>query len=283
MGMRLVKYLAHCGVASRRGAADLVRGGLVRVNGIITTNVAHDVEPDDKVSYRERPVHPLRESVVLMLNKPVGVVCSASDPHNPETTRKFLPEEMRDRVKPVGRLDKNTTGLLLMTDDGDLSFRLTHPRHGVDKTYRAVINGGVDNEALEALRNGVRLEDGPTAPAEVRVCSRNTQTSQTVLEIAIHEGRNRQVRRMIEAVGHSVRSLKRVRFGPLALGDLPESGLRKLDPAELRKLYKCVGLTPGGDNKEKKSQPGVGGIGSVKGPAAKRGEAGGRRKGGRPE
>lgn len=243
MSMRLVRYLAQCGVASRRGAAEVVQSGHVEVNGVVTTNVAQGIEPTDQVRVRGKVVKPPAEKLVIVLNKPAGVVCSRSDPHNPETVYDCLRPEQRQHVKPVGRLDKETTGLLLMTDDGDLAFRLTHPRYGVEKTYRVTLVGHISDEAVQALRRGVDLDDGPTAPARVRVLERDAQRSD--IEMTIHEGRNRQVRRMCELVGHRIIVLSRIAYGPLTLGQLRPGESRLLTDGELASLRKSVKLPSG--------------------------------------
>ena len=236
--MRLVRYLAQCGVASRRASGGIVQSGAVAVNGQITTNVAHQVEDGDQVTVNGRLVA-LAQTAYLMLHKPAGVVSSRSDPHNPETVLDCVPAELRNRVKPVGRLDKDATGLLLLTDDGALAHRLTHPRYGVDKTYVARVRGQIAPAIVDRLEKGVVLEDGKTAPARVRIVGKTRQF--TTLEITIHEGRNRQVKRMCQAVGHRVESLHRIQFGPLPLDPaLPAGTTRPLTPAELAALRNTV-------------------------------------------
>ena len=242
MGIRLVRYLAQCGVASRRGTADLVREGLVTVNGEVTTNVSLSVEPTDAVTFRGEPVSPPRESRILLLYKPAGQICSRRDPHNPHTVLDTLPPDLATHLLPVGRLDKATTGLLLLTDDGDLAFRLTHPKYELDKTYRALVEGFPTEAALRALRDGVMLEDGVTSPARVRSIPQWASDTTTVLEITLHEGRNRQVRRMCEAVGHRVLRLERIAYGPLTLRGLKPGDWRPLSEDELRALRHAVGL-----------------------------------------
>ena len=240
MGVRLVRYLAQCGVASRRRAGEIVQRGLVSVNGEVARDMSLQIEPGDRVSVRGRAVRPPDKTVVLMLNKPAGQVCSRRDPHNPETVLNSLPRRWRGRLKPVGRLDKETTGLLLLTDDGALAYRLTHPRYGVKKTYRAVVEGEISDEAVNRLASGVRLDDGETASAEVRVLKRATDRSR--IEITIREGRKRQVRRMCEAVGRRVLILERTGFGPLRLGELRHGESRLLTASEAFRLRRSVGL-----------------------------------------
>lgn len=227
--MRLGKFLASAGVASRRASEELIRTGRVTLNGQRLTDPARDVSDDDEVTVDGQPVRRSEQRVVYAVNKPVGVVSTARDPQGRPTVVSLVPETMR--LYPVGRLDADSTGLILLTNDGELAHRLTHPRFEVPKTYQVVVSGGpVDKAALSRLRRGVDLEDGRTAPAQVRAIGPNR------LEITIHEGRNRQVRRMCEAIGHPVRSLERVAFGSLRLGRLPAAGYRKVRAAEVAAL-----------------------------------------------
>jgi 23S rRNA pseudouridine2605 synthase len=241
--IRLVRYLAQCGVASRRGAGDFVQAGRVAVNGAVTDNMALGIGPDDTVTVDGRVVRPPEAASVWVLNKPAGVVCSRRDPHNPRTVLDSLPPAERRRLVPVGRLDKDTTGLLLLTDDGELMQRLTHPSHGIDKTYRITVGGLVSDESLGKLRAGIELDDGITAAARARIVTRHAE--KTILNLTIHEGRNRQVKRMCDAIGHSLRVLERVAYGPLrldALGDLARGQARPLTPGELLALRREAGL-----------------------------------------
>ncbi len=228
--MRLAKYLASAGIASRRAAEAIVRDGRVSVGGSVVTDPARDVGPEDAVALDGAPVQQPRERVVYALNKPAGVVSTARDPQGRPTVVSLIPGASA-RLYPVGRLDADTTGLILLTDDGELAHRLTHPRFEVEKTYRAVVaNPPVQESELRALRDGVELDDRRTAPARVR------RLGPDALELTIHEGRKRQVRRMCEAVGHPVRRLERVAFGPLRLGGLKPGSYRKLEPREVRAL-----------------------------------------------
>ena len=224
--MRLAKYLASAGVASRRASEEIIRAGRVTIGGRSVSDPARDVGPGDAVAVDGRPVSPVPERVVYALNKPAGVVSTARDPQGRPTVVTMVPQI--ERLYPVGRLDIDTTGLILLTNEGDLAHRLTHPSFEVSKTYRAVVGGPpVREPELQALRDGVELDDGPTAPARVRRVSADT------IEITIHEGRKRQVKRMCEAIGHPVKRLERVAFGPLQLGDLPGGRWRKLSAAEI--------------------------------------------------
>jgi len=229
--MRLAKYLAHAGVASRRASEEIVAAGRVTVEGIKVTDPAFDVSDGSLVRVDGRLLSGPETRVVYMLNKPLGVLSTASDTHGRPTVVELLGAG-EARLYPVGRLDGQTTGLILLTNDGELANRLTHPRFEVPKTYRARVGGGpVTALALSALRDGVELEDGPTAPAEVR------ELGPQELEITIREGRNRQVRRMCEHVGHPVLELVRVSFGPLRLEGLETGEYRRLSEAELGSLH----------------------------------------------
>jgi 23S rRNA pseudouridine2605 synthase len=228
--MRLAKYLAHAGVASRRSAETMIAGGRVSVDGEIVTDPARDVDEDSGVEVDGRPVAGPEPRVCYALNKPVGVVSTARDTHGRPTVLELVPDA-RLRLYPVGRLDADSGGLILLTNDGELANRLTHPSFQVAKTYRARLGGGVlEAGALEALRGGVELDDGPTAPARVR------RVGAELIELTIREGRNRQVRRMCAAVGHPVLELWRVGFGPLALDGLKPGAHRRLSAAEVERL-----------------------------------------------
>jgi 23S rRNA pseudouridine2605 synthase len=231
--VRLARYLAHSGAASRRAAEKLIAAGRVTVGGEVVRDPARDVDESSEVALDGEPLAP-EPREVYALHKPGGVVSTAKDTHGRRTVIEFVPSERR--LYPVGRLDADTTGLILLTNDGDLANMLTHPSFEVDKTYRATVEPApVPEPALRELREGVELDDGRTAPASVR------QLDPGVLELTIHEGRKRQVRRMIEAVGHRVKALERVGFGPLTLGKLPEGEFRRLTPAEVERLRKAAG------------------------------------------
>ena len=226
--MRLGKFLAHAGVASRRGVEDVVAAGRVTVDGETVTDPARDVDDANLVEVDGRRVE-AEPHEVHALNKPAGVVSTARDTHGRPTVVQLV--RSRRRLYPVGRLDAETTGLLLLTNDGELADRLTHPRYGVKKVYRARIRPGrLPPRALDALREGVELEDGRTAPAQVR------QPATGVVELTIREGKKRQVRRMLEAVGHRVVELERVAFGPLGLRGLEPGKSRRLTKAEVERL-----------------------------------------------
>jgi 23S rRNA pseudouridine2605 synthase len=232
--VRLGKYLAHAGVASRRAAEQLVFDGRVSVGGETVTDPARDVSDGDAVAVDGERVsaggHP---RLVYLLHKPLGVVSTARDPQGRRTVVELVPSS--ERLYPVGRLDADTTGLILLTNDGELANRLTHPRYGVAKTYRVTVaNPPVRAAALERLEDGVELEDGPAAGARVRRLAADR------FEITIREGRKRQVRRMTEAVGHRVRSLERVQLGPLRLGTLAPGAHRRLKGPEVEALRRAA-------------------------------------------
>jgi 23S rRNA pseudouridine2605 synthase len=228
--MRLAKYLAHAGVASRRAAETMIAAGRVSVAGEIVTDPARSVGADSRVAVDGRLLDGPEPRVLYALNKPVGVVSSARDTHGRRTVVELVPAGGM-RLYPVGRLDADSSGLILITNDGELANRLTHPSFQVAKTYRATVGGGpVADAALAALRRGIELDDGATAPARVRRVRAN------LLELTIREGRNRQVRRMCAAVQHPVLELQRIGFGPLRLGALKEGQHRLLSPAESERL-----------------------------------------------
>ena len=234
---RLQKYLAHAGVTSRRKAEKLIQAGRVRVNGRRVTEMGSKVDPrrdrievDGKLVKTERPVY-------WLMNKPQGLVSTVSDPQGRPTVLTMLPK-VKERIFPVGRLDIATEGALLLTNDGDLTHDLLHPSKKVKKTYRARLRGQVLDETVEKLRRGVPLEDGVTAPASARVTARTSAA--TWVEITIHEGRNRQVRRMAEAVGHPVLRLIRVSFAGLTVHDMKIGTVRELSKKEVADLKKRI-------------------------------------------
>ena len=225
--MRLAKFLAHGGVASRRKAEEIVAKGMVTVGGKVVTDPARDVGAGDDVRVNGKPVAAERREV-WAVNKPAGVVSTAREPGSRPAVVELVDTDAR--LYPVGRLDADTTGLLLLTNDGALADRLTHPRYEVPKTYRVRLGKPISDRELERLQRGVELEDGRTGPAEIH------RLSDREVELVLREGRNRQVRRMVEAVGNRVVALQRVKFGPLALGRLQSGGSRKLSEAEVARL-----------------------------------------------
>jgi pseudouridine synthase len=234
-GERINRFLAGAGYGSRRAVEQLVTAGRVTVNGTVERSLSRRIAPGDAVAVDGQPVASERP-VYLLLHKPRGVVTTASDPQGRPTVLDLV--RRPERVFPVGRLDRDTTGALLLTNDGDLAHVLAHPRHGVAKAYRATVRGAIGDDALQALRDGIELDGRRTAPAEVRLVSRGPQRS--VVDLVLHEGRNRQVRRMCEAVGHPVQRLVRVRIGPLTDRRLRPGTWRELTSAELRALEEAV-------------------------------------------
>lgn len=235
-GERLQKVLARLGIGSRRACEELIADERVTVNGEVAIlgrriDVEHDLVEVDGMPVGVRP-----DLVYHLLNKPAGVVTTADDPQGRPTVVELVPDD--PRVFPVGRLDQDTEGLLLLTNDGELTHRLTHPSFGVDKEYIAHIQGSPSRGALRRLREGIELEDGPTAPAGASLVAPG------IIRLTIHEGRNRQVRRMCEAIGHPVDRLVRVRIGPLADRSLKPGRSRRLTPEEIRALEQAV-ATPG--------------------------------------
>lgn len=231
--MRLQKYLASCGVASRRKAEELIIEGRVTINGEAVTMMGSLVQPGDVVAVDGQIVSPEEDKRYILYYKPVGEVTTVSDPQG----RPTVLDHFRDypvRLFPVGRLDFDSEGLLILTNDGDLTQRLTHPSFEVEKRYIARVSNQLGEEQLRRLRGGVLIDDSLTAPAKVRVL-REDPFSTDIL-ITIHEGRNRQIRRMVEAVGHEVVRLKRVQYGGLALGDLERGQWRELNPEEVALL-----------------------------------------------
>jgi len=231
--MRLAKFLAHAGVASRRKAELIIGKGVVTVDGEVVTDPARDVSAEADVRVAGDRVG-VETRQVWAVNKPAGVVSTAREPGARRAVVELV--DSPARLYPVGRLDADSTGLLLLTNDGELANRLTHPRYEVAKTYRARLRSPIGEPQLERLRRGVELEDGPTGPARVE------RRGPREIEIVLREGRNRQVRRMLEAVGNRVLSLRRVAFGSLRLGDLAEGGSRRLGEREIARLWKDAGL-----------------------------------------
>ena len=240
MMVRLQKYMAEAGVASRRASEELITAGRVRVNNE-TATLGMSVDPEvDIVLFDGKPIRQEEELVTIMLYKPKGVVSTSDDPEGRKTVQEFV-KDIPVRLYNIGRLDINSEGLLLMTNDGELAHRMTHPKFSVEKTYFAICDGKLLPSEVASLVNGVTLDDGMTAPARVTHV-RPTKTGETSFLITIHEGKNRQIRRMLEAVGHRTLRLKRERFGPLSLGELKPGETRQLTQDELRSLKHALGL-----------------------------------------
>ena len=243
---RLQKVMARAGVASRRHSEELIQAGRVTVNGRVVTELGTKVVAGrDIIEVDGRPLGQSEAKVYVMLNKPKGYVTTLFDPQGRPKVTDLLEGQVAERVYPVGRLDYDTEGLLLLTNDGDLANGLMHPARRVKKTYIAKVRGVPGPAKLKKLEEGVELEDGPTAPAAVKVLDVRAPNSATV-SLRIHEGRNRQVRRMFAAIGHEVIHLKRTTMGPLNLGDLPIGQWRNLTDEEVAALYRAAGLRLGG-------------------------------------
>lgn len=238
---RLQKYLAHAGVASRRTCEELIQQGKVKVNGIVIREMGVKIDPEkDKVEVAGKTVKDEEEKVYLLLNKPKGYVTTLRDPQKRPKVIDLL-KDVKVRVYPVGRLDYDTEGLLLLTNDGDITYKLTHPKHEIGKTYLVLVKGVPDQDKLKRFQKGLRLADGLTAPAKVKLLKK--QGGNTLLEIIIYEGRNRQIRRMCETIGHPVLELKRASMGFLQLEGLETGKYRYLTKTEITKLKKLVGKT----------------------------------------
>lgn len=232
-GMRLQKYMALCGVASRRHAEEMIEQGLVQVNGQTVREMGILVSEDDRVAVRGQEIRPEEEKHYILYYKPVGEVCTVSDPEG----RKTVLDAFRGfpcRLYPVGRLDYDSEGLLILTNDGDLAAYLTHPSHEVEKSYIARVSLSLSDEEIRRLCQGVWVDGRRTAPAKVRVLRRDAFS--TDILITIHEGRNRQIRKMVESVGHQVVRLKRVRYGSIELGDMERGTFRELTKDEVESL-----------------------------------------------
>jgi pseudouridine synthase len=245
--MRLNRYLAKAGVASRRACDEIISSGRVKVNGLAVSTLGTDIDPErDSVEVDGRPVSIPPEHTYLMLNKPPGYVVTMKDPQGRRVVSELI-VGIDARIFPVGRLDVDTEGLLIMTDDGDLAHRILHPSFELTKVYEVVARGVLSIEQKETLEGGVIIDGRRTAPARVRIVSSRLNT--TVAVVSIHEGRKRQLRRMFEAVGHPVRRLRRVRVGPIELGGLPLGKWRHLEGREVDSLMKAVSLSPDGREK----------------------------------
>jgi 23S rRNA pseudouridine2605 synthase len=236
--IRLQKVMSQAGIASRRAAEKLIAEGRVTVNGETVREMGAKADPArDDIRVDGRRIKSAERLRYILLCKPAGYVTTRSDPQRRRTVIDLL-HGVKEYVYPVGRLDYDTQGLLLLTNDGDLAARLTHPRHEVDRTYEAYVSGMPDDEAIDHLRRGISLDGRRTLPAEVTLVNKGRRDRTGVLIITIREGRNRQVRRMLEAVGHPVQSLRRIRFGPLTVRGLKPGEWRDLSEGEVEKLKK---------------------------------------------
>ena len=235
--IRLQKFLANSGVASRRKCEELILDGKVSVNGQIVKELGTKVNPAvDKVEYCGNPVFSSNKFVYILLNKPIGYVTTAKDQFDRDSVLDLV--KVKERVVPVGRLDMYTSGALILTNDGDFVYKVTHPKHEITKTYTATVRGIIENDAVEKLRNGVEIEDYKTRPAKVKILKTDEEKNISRLEITIHEGKNRQVRKMCEAVGSKVVALHRSKIGDIGVKDLKLGTWRYLKGFEVKKILK---------------------------------------------
>jgi 23S rRNA pseudouridine2605 synthase len=231
---RLQKVIAHAGIASRRKAEEWIKEGRVKVNGKVVTELGFKVTGNDKVEVNEVPLE-REEPVYYLFYKPRGVISSVKDDKGRKVVNDFFTFTDK-RIYPVGRLDYDTSGLLIVTNDGEFAHLLTHPKHEIEKTYVAKVKGIPSKEVLRKLEKGIKLEDGLTAPAKTKLLSLDKKKQTSIIEITIHEGRNRQVRRMFQAIGHEVMKLKREKYGFLNLQGLSTGDIRELTPHEVKQL-----------------------------------------------
>ncbi|SDL56459.1 pseudouridine synthase [Tessaracoccus oleiagri] len=239
-GVRLQKVLAAAGIASRRASEEMILDGRVEVNGRIVTELGTRVDPErDTIRVDGSRIPAPRRHIYLVLNKPRGVVSTMDDPEGRPTLSDYVPPRM-PRLFHVGRLDTQTEGLIVLTNDGEFAHRLAHPSYEVSKTYMVEVVGGMEPRTLKRLEKGVTLDDGPVKPDKIKVVSRTE--GRTLLRITLHEGRNRIVRRMMDAVGHPVERLSRTAIGPIMLGQLPPGETREITRDELGKLLDIVGM-----------------------------------------
>lgn len=233
--IRLHKYLAACGIASRRKAEEMISNGRVTINGVVVTSMGEKIIPGkDAVCCDGKPVVQAEEFVYVLLNKPKGYVTTLSDPQGRPVVTSLL-KDLRQRVFPVGRLDLDTEGALILTNDGSLAQKIQHPSNETNKTYEALVQGHPGQAKLRELAKGILLEEKMTAPAEVKILKH--LQGQTLIEIVIHEGRKRQVKKMFEFIGNPVISLKRIAYGRLQLGKLPSGKYKMLNHRDLKKIF----------------------------------------------
>lgn len=233
--VRLQKFLANSGVASRRKCEELILEGKISVNGKVVSELGIKIDPTvDKVEYCGKSIHNTEKLVYILLNKPIGYVTTAKDQFNRDTVLDLV--KVKERVVPVGRLDMYTSGALILTNDGDFVYKVTHPKHEITKTYTVTVHGIITNDAVEKLRQGVEIDDYVTRPAKVKILKTDEEKNISRLEITIHEGKNRQVRKMCEAVGSKVIALHRNKIGDIGVKDLKLGSWRYLKDYEVKKL-----------------------------------------------
>ena len=238
--VRLQKFIADCGITSRRKAEELIIQGKIKVNGKVVTELGTKINPQkDVVIYNDRQVQNDNKYVYILLNKPIGYVTTVKDQFSRDSVLDLV--KVKERIVPVGRLDMYTSGALILTNDGDFVYQVTHPKHEIDKTYTVTIKGEVTNEAVQKLRDGVKIEDKEeyiTKPAKVKILKIDEEKNQSRLEITIHEGKNRQVRKMCEAVGHKVLALHRSKIAGIVVKNLPLGKWRFLNQNEVKRILK---------------------------------------------
>mgnify|MGYP000932790343 FL=1 len=237
MEERLQKYLAECGVASRRKCEELILQGKVKVNNQIVTELGVKVNPEkDIVKFEDKEVKPTSKMVYILLNKPIGYVTTADDQFGRDTVLDLV--KVKERIVPVGRLDMYTSGALILTNDGDFVYKVTHPKHEIEKTYTVTVKGIIKNEEVEQLRKGVKIDDYITKPAKVKILKTDIEKNISRLEIVIHEGKNREVRKMCESVGRKVLALHRSKIGKIGVKDIELGKWRYLKDREIQELLK---------------------------------------------
>ena len=237
MEERLQKYLAQCGVASRRKCEELILQGRVQVNGVTVTELGTKINPEkDKIKFDGKDIKQAQKLVYILLNKPIGYVTTADDQFGRDTVLDLV--KVKERIVPVGRLDMYTSGALILTNDGNFVYQVTHPKHEIEKTYTVTIKGIVQNSEVEQLRNGIKIDDYITKPARVKILKTDTEKDISRLEITIHEGKNRQVRKMCEAVGRKVLALHRSKIGGIGVKDIELGKWRYLTANEVQQILK---------------------------------------------
>lgn len=233
--MRLQKYLAECGIASRRKCEEYIEQGKVQVNGKVVTELGTKINPKkDKIKFENKEIKKEEKLVYILLNKPIGYVTTVDDQFNRDTVLDLV--KVKERIVPVGRLDMYTSGALILSNDGDFVYKVTHPKHEVEKTYTVTLKGIIQENEVKQLRNGVEIEDYITKPAKVKILKTDTEKDVSRLEITIHEGKNRQVRKMCEAIGRKVLALHRSKIGPIGVKDLKIGNWRYLTVNEVKKI-----------------------------------------------
>lgn len=235
--MRLQKYLAECAVASRRKSEELIKNGKVQVNGKIVTELGTKINPDtDIVEYNGKVIKPETQKVYILLNKPIGYVTTTKDQFKRDSVTDLV--KIGKRLVPVGRLDMYTSGALILTNDGDFVYKVTHPKYEIEKTYIATVKGIIKDEDVEKLRRGVKIEDYTSKPAKVKILKTDTEKNISRIEITIHEGKNREVRKMCETIGYKVMALHRSKIAGIGVKDIPLGKWRYLTKTEVAKITK---------------------------------------------